>query len=188
MSLSLGWFHPSSVFGPRVEELCGAIHSIVGISSDAFPVSLSPTVEQKSNALYYGVVRGHVPIHCDTHNPHQRYQAMWTFVLEAENRPALLAHPADELTARNILIPRSGSNTKQPYVGIELEPGTAFHMDPTKNFHGITQYPTGDPIPALPGLTIIQLPHVDGRDIAFALKEAKRLILLDERMAEFIQA
>lgn len=185
--LALGWFTPTATFGPRVDELIGKIHEIVGPSSEAFPFAVSPLEQDKAHVLSYGVVRGHVPIHCDPLNGNQRFQAMWTFVLEAVNRPVLLAHPADQRAAQIVLIPRNGHKANQAFMGIELEAGTAAHFDVTKTFHGISGYPTGDPIPELPGMTIVQLPCVDGRDINFALKEAKRIMLLDERVAEFIR-
>lgn len=187
MSVSIGFFNPRFEIGPRLDEICQRIREICGEPAAGFCFRASPVENEKGGwPMLYAYVSGHVPIHIDRLAAHQSSQAMFMFVLEAEDRPVLLCTPASRDTAQSIFVPEEVKAPRAMFGAIELAAGKAVHIDPTAQFHGITAYPTGDMKPTVPSCIMVQVPHGDAKDIAGAIATMKRCFRSDERFADLV--
>lgn len=183
--VGVGYWSPEIEIGD-VDAFVARIIEICGPTSIAFPFTASPVKDPDSglSVLSYAVVTGHVPIHIDRRNAAESAPAMFMFVLAAENRPVLLAREATKDAAEAVFMPEKHKTGGIGFGAVELWAGRAVHFDITKHFHGITGYPTGDPIAELPFCVMLQVPWVDQRDIAGALNSAKSTIMRDERFRD----
>jgi hypothetical protein len=187
MAVGVGFFGVSNEIGSKSAAVCQRIREICGEPNAGFPFRASPVVGDDGNwPMLYAAVSGHVPIHIDRQNAHQHAQSMFMFILEAENRPVLLTSPADRDTAKAILVPEEEVVAKAFFGGLELWPGRAIHLDPTRQFHGITAFPTGDPEPTIPSCVMVQVPWARADDIGGAIATMKRCFRRDERFADLI--
>lgn len=182
---SIGFFSPQHEWGDGLPKICARIKEIVGPTSVGFPFACSPVQDHDgTEALSYAVLRGHVPIHIDRMNANMKSQAMFMFVLEAENRPVLLVANAVDEANKVILVPDMVKAPRMAFGAIELCAGSAIHVDITRTWHGITGFPTGDLIAELPEAVLVQIPHGRPDDIGGALFTMKRVIAHDERFAD----
>lgn len=187
MGVSIGFFSPQNEIGPAIDDVCQRIREICGVPSIAFPFRASPVEDEGKNwPMLYATVAGHVPVHIDRPAKSQLHQAMFMFVLEAEERPVLLCSPATKEASEVIFLPDMVRAPRMMFGAIELKPGVAIHFDPTKQFHGITGYPTGDLAPSLPSCVMVQVPHKDPRDIRGAIGTMKRCFRTDDRFADLV--
>lgn len=184
IGLSIGFFSLANQLGD-VAKVCDRIREICGPSSLAFPFVLSPVRDEKEKSVVsYGVIRGHVPIHIDRPNAAEHCSSIFTFVLEAENRPVLLFAPAGRSEAQCIFMPDEVQAPRMAFGAVELGAGKAFHFDVSRSFHGIAGFPTGDVVPGLPEAVIVQVPWPDKSDIAGAVNLLMRVMWRDERFAD----
>lgn len=190
--LSLGFFSPSheigdiAVVADRIREICGPV-------SVAFPMIRSPLkIEDGSTGLFYTVLKGHVPIHYERRDAANCCPSMFTFVIEAEDRPVLLYSPTGQQEARCILQPEEAIGDpramKMAFGAVEMIEGRAFHYDVSSAFVGMTSFPTGDPEPTLPSAVLIQVPWARADDIGGALYAMKRMIWADPRFQDLVAA
>jgi hypothetical protein len=143
--ISVGWFEPTAIvadpaglvkaikntFGPRLRR------------TKAWPFAVSSLRhERKGVGVAYALIGGHVPIHKDTVGMDDSDGRIFQFVLEVENRPALLLSPERDETALAFLgcVPPTQAATF-PMGGVELRVGHAIHFDITTTWHGITGMP-----------------------------------------------
>lgn len=186
MALAIGYFSVRNEIGDA-DRLADRIKEIVGPTSMGFPFACSPVVDETEKAtIYYAVSRGHVPIHIDRPDRKDRStDAMFMFVIQAWNRPVLMAAPATDEASKCILVPDMMKAPRLALGAVELVEGKALHMDIAKHWHGITGFPTGDiNINLLPESVMIQVPWEDGRDILGALNRMKRIVGRDERFKD----
>lgn len=185
IGLRIGYFSPKKEFGGAEQVVCSRIREICGPTSEAFPFTLSPLRdEKKQTVLSYGIIRGHVPVHVDRPNAAESCSSVFTFVLEAENRPVLLFAPAGREQAECIFLPDEAQAPRMALGAVELWPGRALHFDIARAFHGISGFPTGDLVPELPSAVVIQVPWARSDDIGGALAAMKRGMSRDDRFAD----
>ncbi|MES2903233.1 MAG: hypothetical protein V4696_03525 [Pseudomonadota bacterium] len=187
MGVSIGWFSTGNLPGD-VDAIANRIRELCGPSSAAFPFAVTPVEDPDGlHPAAYAVLRGHVPIHVDRMNAKQKSQAVFTFVLAAENRPVLLCSPADRETAKAVLVPEDTKAPRAMFGAIELWAGKAIHFDLVRYFHGITGYPTGDIKAELPEAVLIQVPHARADDIGGAFETMLRVLRQDDRFADVVK-
>ncbi len=181
--MSIGFWSPHAEIGD-VEAFSERIREICGPTSVGFPFAVAPVRENGMTVLSYAVLRGHVPIHIDKPNPAEHCSQMFTFVVEAENRPVLLYAPAGQRETETILLPEKKKVSTMGFGAVELIPGRALHFDLARAWHGITGFPTGDVVADLPEATLIQVPYPQAQNIMAAMEILRRVVLADERFAD----
>jgi hypothetical protein len=188
MGVSIGFWTPSAEIGD-VTTIAARMREIAGPSSLAFPLAVAPVRDESNMTVAsYAVVRGHVPIHVDRRSANERTSKLFMFVLEVENRPVLLATPANAATAKVIFLPDEVQQPRATFGAVELTAGMALHFDIQEQFHGITGYPTGDVVADLPEAVIVQVPWERADDIGGAIQAMKRAIRRDDRFKDLINA
>lgn len=186
MGVSIGFFSVAGEIGD-VDPIAKRIREIVGPVSIGFPFACSPVkCDVEEATIYYAVINGHVPIHIDPPDANERQQSLFMFVIQALNRPVLLTSPALKEVSEVILVPDTVHAPRTAFGAIELNAGKAIHIDITRQWHGITGFPTGDPVAALPEAVIVQVPWADAHDIRGAIGRMKRIMCRDDRFADLV--
>jgi hypothetical protein len=186
VGLSLGWFNPRSEIGD-VDAVCERIREICGPANQAFPFVRKPLKDKDgTTGLFYCVIAGHVPIHIERPNAAASCSTMFTFVLDADERPVLLFAPAGQREAGCIYQPEDSKVPSMGLGAVEIWPGRAFHFDTARAFAGITSFPTGDPLLSLPQAVVVQVPWPRAADIGGAIFAMKRLIAADPQFEDLV--
>jgi hypothetical protein len=187
VGLSIGYFSPRNELGD-VEAVSERIREICGPANQAFPFVRKPLKNADGTVgLFYCVVAGPVPIHVERPKAAESCSAMFTFVIDADERPVLLFAPAGQREAACIFQPEDSNVPTMGLGAAEMWPGRVFHFDIARAFAGVTSFPTGDPMIVLPQAVLIQLPWTNARDIGGAILAMKRLIAADPQFADLVQ-
>jgi hypothetical protein len=180
VGLSIGYFSPAVEIGD-VAAFCDRIREICPPTSEAYPLARTALKAADGTVpLFMCVCCGSVPVHIEPPNAAESCSTMFTFVLEAEERPVLLFAPAGQREAGCIYKPEESQVPTMGFGAVELWPGRAIHFDVARAFHAITSFPTGD-TPARPSSVFLQVPWPDNRDVGGAVWAMKSAILADER-------
>jgi hypothetical protein len=179
--VSIGWFDPA-LFNHDIGYLTKRLKRAVPIRHKAWPLAVSSIRRDgKGTGVAYAIVGGHVPVHIDSVGLDDAGGALFHFVLETENRPAVLTAAATENNTPPVL---GLTEVSQPFgLGvIELRVGMALHFDITTHFHGVT----GLPVPMVsmakdlsPRAVLVQVSGFEAHQIGDAVEHAREIVRLD---------
>lgn len=183
--VGLGFFTPSTLVRD-VDAFCARVRALSALTTRGFPLSVQQVRDEEGKCpMAYAVINGPIPIHIDLPNRNESSSSIFQFVMEAENRPALLTADASQENSGVIL----GISDKKAWgMGcLELKSGLAVHFDVARTWHGISGLPTGETPPGEPAAVILQVPWDDSRQIGRALSIARQSLVADGRFAEFLR-
>lgn len=185
MTIGLGYFTPAMLVRD-VPAFCARVRSLSSLTPRGFPLSVQQVRGEDGKCpMAYAVVNGPIPIHIDPPNANERTSAIFNFVMEAENRPALLTADGSRENTGAIL----GVSDKRAWgMGcLELKAGSAVHFDISRIWHGISGLPTGEKPPGEPMAVILQVPWDDSRQIQRALSIARQALVADGRFSDLLR-
>lgn len=183
--IALGYFTPAALVRD-VAGFCARVRSLSAMTARGFPLAVQQVRGEDGKCpMAYAVVNGPIPIHVDPPNGNEASSSIFQFVMEAENRPALLTADTSDTNSKAIL---GISSMKGWGMGcLELRPGIAVHFDTARTWHGISGLPTGETPPQEPGAVILQVPWEDSAQIERALSIARQSLVADGRFADLLR-
>lgn len=183
--IGLGFFTPGALVRD-VPAFCARVRSLSALTPRGFPLAVEQTRDEEGKSpMAYAVINGPIPIHIDPPNANERTSSIFQFVMETENRPALLTADASSDVSRAIL---GISERKAWGMGcLELRAGAAVHFDVARTWHGVSGMPTGETPPGEPSAVILQVPWEDSAQIERALSIARQSLVADGRFSDLLR-
>lgn len=184
--VSVGWFTPAGMYAdpPFLINAIKKTHAERMKRTKAWPFAVSSIrFKGKGVGVAYAHIGGSVPVHVDSVGMDDSDGRIFQFVLETENRPALITSPVTDQNTPVIqgFAPPTGVNTFG-MGGMELKAGMAVHFDITTTYHGIIGLPV--PMESLrhdlsPKAVIVQVSGFGPTEIGLAVEHASEWIQRD---------